>query len=115
MTMQNHLFVVFTNSVQGTDAEFNQWYNQHHQHEVVAVRGIRSCQRFALSNVQFPLAPKWPWQYLALYEIETDNPAACMQALTDAISTGVVSMSDTMDPDIASWVFQPIHPRISSS
>jgi hypothetical protein len=55
--MQKHQFVVLTNSVEGSDAEFNRWYNEQHQHDVIKVPGIKNCQRFALSDAQFFALP----------------------------------------------------------
>jgi hypothetical protein len=105
--MAKHLFVVFTNAGEGKDEEFNTWYDNVHGPAVIGVPGIVNCQRFELSDAQFSLSKPSPWKYLALYEIETDDLAKCLQTLTERIDAHVVPMSDMMDPNFGSWVYHP--------
>jgi hypothetical protein len=60
----------------------------------------------------FSLSRPSPWKYLALYEIETDDLAACLKELADRVGMPLVPMSDTLDPNLGSWVFHPIHPLV---
>jgi len=69
--MEKHLFVGFTNPVEGEEDAFNAWYSDVHLKDVLKVPGIVAAQRFKLSDVQRD-KPPFPWRYLALYEIETD-------------------------------------------
>ena len=63
--MEKHLFVGFTNRVEGQDDAFNAWYSDVHLKDVLKVPGIVAAQRFKLSDVQRD-APPFPWRYLAL-------------------------------------------------
>lgn len=56
------LWIVLTNAVEGKEAEFNAWYDDQHIHDVVAIPGFVSGQRYTLAAA--------PWDYLAIYEIE---------------------------------------------
>ena len=50
--MAKHVFVVFTNPVEGKDATYNDWYDNRHLPDVLDVPGFVSAQRFRLSDTQ---------------------------------------------------------------
>lgn len=60
------VMVVFMEPVEGTEQEFNDWYNRHHVPERGSVPGILNGRRYELSNGDE--APK----YLAIYELENE-------------------------------------------
>ena len=60
------VMVVFMEPVEGTEPEFNDWYNRHHVPERVSVPGILNGRRYELSDGDE--APK----YLAIYELENE-------------------------------------------
>ncbi len=66
--MTKNLMVVFTNAVEGRDAEFNDWYDNRHLADVVGGGPFARAQRFALADIEHEVAPEY--RYLALYEIE---------------------------------------------
>jgi hypothetical protein len=66
--MPKQLMVVFTNAVEGKDAEFNDWYDNQHLGDVVGGGPFARAQRFKLGNVEHEVKPDF--EYLALYEIE---------------------------------------------
>ena len=61
------VMVVFMEPVEGTELEFNDWYNRHHVPERVSVPGILNGRRYELSDGDE--APK----YLAIYELEDES------------------------------------------
>lgn len=67
------LWVVLTNAVDGKDAEFNDWYDNRHLDDVVAVPGLISAQRYQITRQTGDTAATWA--YLALYEVDPDNAA----------------------------------------
>ena len=84
--MEKHVFVVFTNEVEGQENIYNEWYTDVHLKDVLKVPGIVAAQRFKLGDVQREgTAP--PWRYLALYEIETDDLARTKAALAAGHAT----------------------------
>jgi hypothetical protein len=70
--MTKHVFVVFTNTAEGKEAPYNDWYDNRHLPDALDVPGFVSAQCFRLSDTQRAAGP-FPWRYLALYEIETDD------------------------------------------
>ena len=104
--MSTQMLVVFTNPVEGGDAEYNDWYDHRHLADVLRVPGIRSAQRFGLGDVQRMPAPH-PWKYMAIYEVETariDDVAASLNRLA---GTNEMPMSDALAAERVNWFFVP--------
>lgn len=106
---ERHLFVVLSNAVAGRDDEFNDWYDNRHLEDVLAVPGVVSAQRFALSPEQ-RMTPPFPFQYLALYDIETDDLKAVVEALRQRAGTEVMPLSPAMGEQKGAFLFRPITP-----
>jgi hypothetical protein len=104
--MSRYRFVVLSNPVAGREDEFNEWYDKHHLHEILAIPGMSSAQRFRLSESSTPVGAEQPYRYLALYEIETDDLGAVIGGLSDP--SGRVR-SDAVDLGrTAAWIFEEI-------
>ena len=62
--MASHRLFVFTQPVEGKDAEYNDWYDKIHLKEVLEIEGFVAAQRFALAegpaDGEAPAAPA-PW------------------------------------------------------
>ena len=75
--MPKGIFLAYTNCVErGRDEEFNRWYTHTHLPDLLKAQGVVSARRF------FNLNPGvGPSQYLALYEIESDDVEASIADL----------------------------------
>src|ERR1041384_4847655 len=111
--MAKHMFVVFTNPIEGQDDAYNAWYTDVHLQDVLQVPGIIAAQRFKLSDVQRD-PPPIPWRYLALYEIETDDLNHTLAALRERAGTSAMVISDAVAPQRAGWFSQPITPKVKA-
>ena len=68
-----HLFLMFTNAVEGRDEDFNQWYDERHVPEVLdQVPGFLAATRYRLDPAQREGQPPAPYEYLVVYECEED-------------------------------------------
>lgn len=74
--MATHMFVVFTECKPGGEAEFNDWYDNQHNPEVLKMPGFVAVQRFRVLPEPDEADP--PSRYLALFEIETTDIAATL-------------------------------------
>jgi hypothetical protein len=112
--MPKYTFVVFTNSVAGKDAEFNAWYNTHHVPDVLNVPGFVAAQRFRLADTQFTRdESSRAFNYLALYEIETDDIAATLKELRARGGTADIVPSDAIDTKkVGTYVFTPVAEKV---
>jgi hypothetical protein len=79
------------------EREYNDWYDRVHIPQILAaVPAITRAQRFRLlsSHGQPPdaLAP-----YLAVYQIEADDPQAALSQLGEAMAAGEIAMSPSVE------------------
>jgi hypothetical protein len=93
--MARHHLLAFTNPAAGREDEFNRWYDERHVPDLLAVPGFVSAQRFALTDATGQGKPGWT--YLALYELDTDDPDALMAEVRARLGTEAMPVSDTLD------------------
>ena len=110
--MTTHVFVVFTNPVEGKEDVYNAWYDNVHLPDVLDVPGFVSAQRFRLSDTQRAAGP-FPWRYLALYNIETDDLQGTLATLGARSGTSAMVLSDALAEQRLAWVFDPIMPEVT--
>ena len=86
----NSLYMVFANAVEGQEAAFNDWYNQHAK-AVVQLPGFVRVQRFLMRPREGRADPKF--RYLVVYEISGD-PSAVHVLIAEAVKAGKVQAPD---------------------
>jgi hypothetical protein len=94
---------VSSRAIPGRDAEYNRWYDEIHVKEVLALPGFLSCQRYTRMAEGSPA----DGEYVALYEVETDNPQVLLQSLFAAAPS--MQLTDTIDVDSARFEFRKPH------
>ncbi|MGD9879244.1 hypothetical protein [Reyranella sp.] len=104
MSKNRHLLLALTNSVPGQEDAFNDWYDAYHVQECLKVRGFKSCQRFKLTASQHDQPRQ---AYLALYELEGDDPKALLKDLEATRSDRTQSPAFDRE-SVSLWVFSPI-------
>jgi hypothetical protein len=104
--MERHLMVVMTNPIKGREAEYNLWYDKQHLADVLKIPGIVSAERFELSASQ-RLAPPYPYGYLALYWIETDDLPGVLGELKARSGSALMPLSDALAPERWVYLFEP--------
>ena len=62
-------------------------------------RGLYAPQRFKLGDTQIIPGTKSPWRYMVIYELETEDPDATLQALVERGMSGKMVPSDALDPN----------------
>ncbi len=115
--MAKATFVVLTNPVSAdAEDEYNDWYNNVHLNDVVAVDGFVSAQRFRIVNVDaLGETPQPSHRYLALYEVETDDLDAVARELTTRAGDAMV-ISPALDASSALAFFvEPIAAPVLAS
>jgi hypothetical protein len=91
--MARYKLVTLTGPVEGREDEYNNWYQNIHLAEVVALPGFKSVQRYRIKQ---PLAEHETFPYLAIYDIETDDFDAVLGEMQKRASDGSLSMSDAL-------------------
>ena len=110
MTKKKYTMVVLTNAKQGQDDEFNDWYNNQHIQDVLAIPGFTAAQRFEF--VEKPGVPVPQYKYCANYEMETDDPGAVVTELFRRHGTPQLAASDAMDPTSYFALYEAITPVV---
>jgi hypothetical protein len=108
---KKHVLVVMSNPVDGREDEYNEWYTNTHLPEVLAIPGFTAAQRFKLSKSQRPGSTPSQWQYAAIYEMESDDPAETMAEIGRQRAAGKVRMTDAIGQTWA-YVYEPITGRV---
>jgi hypothetical protein len=95
MTKRAILLVATNPASDAVDEAYNAWYSDVHIPQILdRVPGFVHCNRYVLH----PASAEKPQQrYLAVYEIEADDPAIAVAALGEAVQSGRIDMSDTLD------------------
>ena len=101
MTEKTTTLIVFASPAEGREHDFNEWYDNIHLPEFVALPGVVSGQRFSLA----PTSPKAKTSYAAIYQLSA-QPAEVLKAMDAAIKDGSMHMSGALDGaslSISAW------------
>ena len=97
------------------EGEYNTWYDQVHLKDVLAIPGVVAASRYRLSEKQLALAADDAGRgYLAVYEIEAEDPQAVLAALAAGGAEMQLSAAMEMDPPPETAFFEEVTPRLSS-
>ncbi len=100
--MAKFVMVVASSAKPGRDDDYNTWYDTDHIHEICALPGVISGKRYtAVAHSPNPV----PGQYLALYEVETDDIMQVLAEMGRRAAAGEMSLSDALDRDSAKMWF----------
>jgi hypothetical protein len=88
------LFVTMSNAVDGQDDAFNDWYDNRHIPDVLAVPGMVAAQRFDLAPETAGKAS--PWRYFARYEVAAVRVAEAMGEVTKRAGTDAMPLTPAM-------------------
>ncbi|MCY4426997.1 MAG: hypothetical protein OXC05_08200 [Halieaceae bacterium] len=94
--MPKQILVAFTNPVDGREAEYNEWYDNRHLSDVCRLPGFVSARRYRL------LEGESEHRYMAIYEMDSDDPKRDFGQLAATSGTDDMPMSGAMDSASAS-------------
>jgi hypothetical protein len=112
-TKKAYTMVVLTNPVAGKEKEYNDWYDNRHIPDVLAVPGFVGAQRFKL--VVNPGEGEPPWRYYAVYQMATDDPKAAIDDVLSRWCTDKMPNSDSLDEKLFFGVYEAITPFVTKS
>lgn len=104
--------LVFSNPFTGRDDEYNDWYDNRHVHDVVAVEGVRWARRYDL--VEEPMTNTTSHRYLAIYEFDGDLTRIAAEFAARR-ADGRMPVTDSFDRSTTvSSVWVPRGPKVIS-
>ena len=113
--MSSYRLLVLSNPVAGREDEYNTWYSQQHIRDVAGLPGFTAAQRFKIAGPGLD-GSESPYQYAAIYEIETEDLAATLLLLGEKTGTDAVPMSEAIDTEKIFVVpMAPITERVTKS
>ena len=92
--MPRYKMVVMSRPTAGREDEYNEWYQNVHLGELVALPGFTSARRFRYAR---SLVEGDAYPYMSIYEIETDDIDAALNTLRSTAERGALTMSDAID------------------
>jgi hypothetical protein len=92
--MRKFKLIALTTPVAGKEEQFHTWYQDQHLPQMVAFPGMRGAQRYKLTT-KLMGSDTNPW--LAIYDLETDDPMAFLAAVGEASAAGKLTQSDAAD------------------
>lgn len=100
--MATYQYLVLTRAFEGREPEFGAWYDDQHIPDCLKVSGVTSAKRYKiLSQVMAPTdaaaTQSAPFDSLAIYEFETDDPVALARQLSALAGTEAMPLSPDMD------------------
>ncbi|MNQ99469.1 hypothetical protein D3C85_1152050 [compost metagenome] len=107
--MNRYNFLMICNPVAGREVDFNEWYTNQHLPDVLRVPGFIGAQRFQVAG-----ETTLPGQYITIFEIETDDPAATLGQLQHLAGTPEMPISDALDvTSVSGTLLAPITARLT--
>ena len=107
--MQRHSLLVLTTPFEGSDEEFNRWYDEQHMGDVLAIPGFLSARRYRIVESRYQGEALLRWRYLAIYEIECDDLSQALDEIRKRSRTEAMPISGTLDmSQVATLVMQPL-------
>jgi len=92
--MPSYQLIVMSRPVEGKDRECNNWHQDIHLPELVALPGIVAARRL---RAVATLSAKEPYPYATVYQIETEDIDGVLRTITDTAAAGQLTMSDSLD------------------
>jgi hypothetical protein len=100
---KRHILIVTSAAQPGRDAEFNQWYDQHHLADVRAIPGVVSARRFEAAAIS-PMPTPAP--YMTIFEIDADDPLSVLAEMNKRSQSGEWSMTTALDVSaVRMWIY----------
>jgi hypothetical protein len=97
--------LVYTNPTSGQDDAFNDWYDNTHVPQILALPMVVSAQRFKLSPTGVDgtaagslvdTSAALPHAYLAIYEV-TGDPTFAIETITNGCVDGSIELHESFD------------------
>lgn len=110
--MARYKMVVMSRPTEGREDEYNDWYQNVHLGELVALPGFTCAQRFRYAR---SLVEGEAYPYMSIYEIETDDIDAVLNNLRAIAERSGLTMSDSLDlTDTSAVVYEEFGEVVSS-
>jgi hypothetical protein len=105
--MTKHIMLALSNFVAGREEEFDRWYSDRHIPDMLNILGVISARRFKLSSAQRN-DPPFAYTHLAIYEVDTSDLSATIDAIRERSGSVAMPISDAMAKGGLGLIFEPV-------
>jgi len=110
---QTYYLLVFNAPVPGREAEYNKWYSEQHEPDVVSIPGFVSAQRFVYNGVQLRAVSLKKPKYLVIYKIVAADLPAVLAEVKRRLQNGQTRVSSSLDPKSGQmFVYRAFRPKV---
>lgn len=111
--MKRYKMLVLSRPTPGNEAQYNDWYQNIHLKQIVAIPGFVSAQRFKLS---VGMRGEDTYPYMAIYEVETNDVDAAFDALQKAAEDGSIAVSQAFDYEsVYASIYEPLGAAVNEA
>jgi hypothetical protein len=116
--MPKGIFLALANPVSDdVEADFNQWYQDSHAREVLALPGVNSCTRYRIADGQMmPGDDAMGYRYLALYEVDVESWDDFVEAMQKGFADGKITIDPnllSMEPMVKTILFEQVSEQMT--
>lgn len=97
--MANYVLIVLSNPTAGKEEEFRRWYLDQHIPDCLRVPGIVAGKLLPAAPQQHPAQMEKKWDYMAMFDIDTDNIDSVLAELSKRMNTSDMPISDAFSFD----------------
>ncbi len=111
--MPRYKMLTMSRPTEGREDEYNDWYQNVHLQEIVALDGFRTARRYRLAK---EMREEGIYPYVAVYEVDAPDADAAVTELTTAAREGRINMSEAIDRgDIYAAVYEAFGDVVNES
>lgn len=99
--MAEYKMIALSRAAKGRDQEYQDWYQKRHVSDVLKLPGVTAAQTYSIG----PSLGDAGWTLLAVYNVETDDPAKTLGELQSRIGTPEMPITEALDPSSVALFF----------
>lgn len=99
-----YLMATSIKAKEGREEEFKSWYDNEHLADMLKIPGVKTARTFEA----WPDSPQTPpFSFVAIYELDVDDPNVVFADLGQRLKSGEMSKSDAIQSGTGTtWVFK---------
>lgn len=102
--MAEYVMVVQSQALPGRDDEYNDWYDNQHFHDILAIPGVKDGARYDSPVAMFGVPGL---KYLAVYNLDIETPEAFMAEMGRRVAEGLMPMTEAIDSAASQlWIYR---------
>ncbi|KHK90422.1 hypothetical protein [Novosphingobium malaysiense] len=104
--MGQYILVIPSSPVEGQAGAYNSWYGGQHLADLLKVPGVQVASRYEAQALTDDVPPA---EFLAIYQIETEDPQGVLAEIVRRSETGEIGLSPALDmSSVKIWLYQAL-------